>query len=240
MRNKYMDKLIFAMFLTLVVMVGNLIYDNIATKCNAELKENIKTIILDMGHGDFDGGAVANDGTLEKDINLEIGLKLKRLMEDSGYNVICTREKDRIYLEGNPQSIREKKLADMERRLNIIRENPNGIFVSIHQNKFPDESVRGAQVFYNEKSPNSAVLARLIQESIKNNADEENKRMEKASGKEYYLLENIENCGVIVECGFISNQQELLKLKNEEYQNILAESILKGIENYLKKDINEE
>lgn len=235
MKNKYKDKLIFAMFVTLVTLVGNIIYTGISEKCEIKTSLTPKTVILDMGHGDFDGGAVADDGTVEKDINLQIGLKLKELLEKSGYNVICTRENDEIYLEGNPNTIREKKVADMDRRLNILKQNPEGLFISIHQNKFPDKSVKGAQVFYNEKKPQSAVLARCIQESLKNNADEENHRAEKSSGKEYYLLEYSENEGVIVECGFISNPDELLKLKSESYQEVLVQAILKGMDEYFEK-----
>ena len=241
MKEKYQNKFIFALFLAFVITLGNLALSFKNTKeCQAIIKAEDydgMTIVLDMGHGDFDGGAVAEDGTMEKDINLEIGIKLRDLLKLSGYTVITTRSDDNITLPDTANTIREKKLYDMENRLNILKNNPNAIFISIHQNKFPDSSIKGAQVFYNDKKEKSQALASCIQKSLKEIADNDNTRVAKSSGKEYYLLEYSENCGVIIECGFISNPTELTKLKDSNYQKKIALAILKGIDDFISEDI---
>ncbi len=240
MKEKYQNKFIFALFLALIISIGNLALEIFDFKSYVSVMKNEsadgKTIVLDIGHGGFDGGAVADDGTEEKNINLNIGLKLQDMLKLSGYDVIITRSDDNIILPESAKTTREKKVADMNNRLEILKNNPNALFISIHQNKFPDKSIKGAQVFYNDKKPKSQILASRIQKSIKEIADSSNRRIEKSSGKEYYLLEYSPNCGVIIECGFISNTEELAKLKNEDYQKTIAFAILKGIDEFFAEE----
>lgn len=97
-------------------------------------EEDSKTIIIDPGNGDPDGGAVGVDGVIEKDINLSISLKLKKFFQTAGYIIIMTREGDReIYDEGS-NTIRQKKFSDLKNRLAIMNSHPQAVFISIHQN----------------------------------------------------------------------------------------------------------
>ena len=195
-----------------------------------------KTVILDAGHGGFDGGAVAEDGTLEKDINLSITMRLKDLFLLGGYDVIMIREQD-IGLDSNPdESIGKRKVSDMKKRLEIVNENEEAVFISVHQNNFESGIASGAQIFYSQNLPESEVMADCIQNSFSSRLQKENRRKIKKAGKNIYLLHNARIPSIIVECGFLSNANELALLKNEEYQKKLAFTIYSGYLDYLSED----
>ncbi len=190
------------------------------------------TIIIDAGHGGEDGGAVAHDGTLEKDINLDVAIKLKSLLKLYGYNVVMTRETDIMTCDENLKTIRARKISDIRNRLKIINKYENSIFVSVHQNKFSDSSQNGIQVFYSKNNPDSKILADAIQASAVSVLQPENKRLTKKSGTDIYLLYHSKTPSVLVECGFISNDAELDLLKSEEYRFKMATVIADGIIKY--------
>ena len=192
------------------------------------------TVILDAGHGGADGGAVAHDETLEKHINLQITLKIKALLEINGYNVILTRKDDNSIHDIGTETLRQQKVSDIRNREKIITSHPNAIFVSVHQNKFYDSSVYGAQVFYSKNNSNSLSLAQSISDSIVADIQPDNPRQIKKSGTEIYLLYHSRIPSVMVECGFLSNYDDLNKLKSEGFQKKIALAITKGIINYSK------
>ncbi len=197
---------------------------------------NAKTIILDAGHGGEDGGAVGVDGIIEKDINLAITLKLKDLLEVSGYNVVLTRDKDVSIYDDNAESLREKKRSDLRNRSEIIEDNSknkNAVFVSIHQNKFPNPKYFGTQIFYSKNDPKSEELATKVKDSVVGLIQPENKRAIKPADKKIFLLYNAHIPAIVVECGFLSNCEEAQKLSSEEYQNKMAFSIYCGLLGFL-------
>ncbi|MBP9989413.1 MAG: N-acetylmuramoyl-L-alanine amidase, partial [Ruminococcus sp.] len=183
-------------------------------------------------HGGEDGGAVANDGSLEKDINLEIAKKLQNILNLYGVEVIMTRTSDISIYDDGITSIKKKKISDIHNRFKIIEENPNSLFVSIHQNKFQSEKQFGTQVFYSKNTASSKRLAQCIQESVVGSLQPENKRVVKPTGTEIYLLYHAHSTAVLVECGFVSNDEELSKLKDNDYQTAIAVSIANGIIKY--------
>ena len=191
-----------------------------------------KVIILDAGHGGFDGGAQAADGTKEKDINLAITLKLAEFYKLGGFDVILTRSAD-MGTETDPNdTIAHRKVSDMKNRLALLNANPNGLFVSVHLNKFTTSSVSGAQVFYSPNNDNSYHLAESLQKSLIKHLQPDNNRTVKKSDKTIYLLKNAKIPAVIVECGFLSNKQELELLKTNDYQSKLAFSLYCGTLEY--------
>lgn len=195
-----------------------------------------KIIILDAGHGGFDGGAVADDGTIEKDINLSVTKRLKELFLLGGFEVVMIREDD-VGLDSNSdESIGKRKVSDMKKRLELVNANEEAVFISIHQNNFSSGSARGAQVFYSSNSSESEALAYNIQRSFEQRLQKENKRNIKKADKNIYLLYNAKIPALIVECGFLSNSQELALLKSEEYQKKLAFTIYCGYLDYLSED----
>ena len=194
------------------------------------VNEDVPTIVIDPGHGGDDGGATIGN-IVEKDINLSISKKLSKLLVLSGFNVKMTRASDEmINTDGN--NLRERKVSDMKNRLNIFNSNKNNIVVSIHQNKFPIEKYSGAQIFYGAYNKNSKKLAESIKTSVNTLLQPYNDREIKPADRSIYLLYNSKVPSVIVECGFISNPSEALKLQDNDYQNKLVFSIYSGLLEY--------
>lgn len=199
---------------------------------NAIIDNNLPIIIIDAGHGGEDGGAVGADGTNEKDINLEIALKLNEILTVMGYETRMVRTTDISICEGDCKTLREKKVSDIRNRTAIMEEYENCLYISVHQNKYEDSSIWGAQTFYSPNNEQSKTLAQFIQSSIATALQPDNKRQIKQSGTSIYVLYNAAKPAVMVECGFISNRKELSQLKSEEYQSKMAFSIMSGIINY--------
>jgi len=186
-------------------------------------------VVLDSGHGGNDPGKVGVDGSLEKDINLAVTLKLKEYLEQSDVEVVLTREEDRgLYNESD----HSKKMADMKNRCRLIEDASPDIVVSIHQNSYHQEPVSGGQVFYYKGSEKGKRLAELIQKRFDYVLGKENRRLAKANDN-YYLLLHVKCPIVIVECGFLSNWKEAAMLNSAEYQDRLAWTIHMGVMEYL-------
>ena len=196
-----------------------------------------KVILIDPGHGGIDGGAKSKTGTIEKDINLQISLKLRDNLEEKGYKVYMTRDEDEgLYQKGN--TVREKKREDLNRRVEMKKETECDIFVSIHQNMFPQSKCYGAQVWY-ASNDNSYNLATIVQDSIKESVKDNNKRVAKPAAEAYLILrDKYEGASILVECGFLSNPDEEARLKSDEHQNLIVEGISNGIDKYFDGDIN--
>ena len=120
----------------------------------------------------------------------------------------------------------------MKRRIAIMEEAKPLVTVSIHQNSYPEEYVKGAQVFYHKDSKEGERLAALLQESLKERLAPENHRQIKANDS-YYLLKKTQIPTVIVECGFLSNAKEAALLAEDEYQDKVAWAIHMGIMQYI-------
>lgn len=191
------------------------------------------TIAIDPGHGNFDPGKIGINKAEEKDINLSVALKLKALLEDNNINVIMTRTDDNCLCN---QSERDKKHADMRKRVSIINSSEAIIAISIHQNSFTQESSRGAQVFYHQNSEQGQILAETIQESMKGYIKDGNHRLAKANNT-YYMLKNTKCPLVIVECGFLSNREEAALLITDSYQDKIAWAIHLGILEYINSSV---
>ncbi len=178
-------------------------------------------VVIDAGHGGNDPGKVGIDGSLEKDINLQIALKLQKFLQMQDVEVILTRDSDRgLYDEGASN----KKVQDMKNRVALIEKHQPDLVVSIHQNSYHEEYVHGAQVFYYATSNRSKELAECIQRVIAAKLDRDNARQAKANDS-YYLLKKTSVPTVIVECGFLSNYEEAQKLSSEFYQEKAAWAI---------------
>ncbi|MDU1314047.1 MAG: N-acetylmuramoyl-L-alanine amidase CwlD [Clostridium septicum] len=217
--------------ISLLLVIALLI--SIPININAEANNKEKVILIDPGHGGFDGGAQSKSGTIEKDINLSISLKLKENLEKKGYKVEITRSDDNG-LNEKGATIREKKREDLKRRCELKKETNCDIFVSIHQNMFPQSKCYGAQVWYSSNDI-SKRLANSIQDSLKETVKDNNKRVAKPAGESYLILrDKYEGASVLVECGFLSNPEEENKLKSEEHQNALVEGISTGIDKYFE------
>lgn len=192
-----------------------------------------KVVVIDSGHGGNDPGKVGINGALEKDINLQIALRLKKYLEASDVRVVMTRDSD-IGLYSSQDS--NKKMADMQARCRLINETGPALVVSIHQNSYHEESVHGGQVFYYKGSSNGKYLAETLQKRFDFVLGQDNRRLAKANNT-YYLLLHVKQPIVIVECGFLSNAREADLLITEAYQDRLAWTLHMGIMNYLNQPL---
>ncbi len=188
-----------------------------------------QTIILDPGHGGFDGGATAVDGTPEKAFNLQIALKLRDFLQFYGFQVVMTRTEDAGTEDSSARSLREKKVSDIRNRMALVNNTQNCILMSIHQNYFEDASCKGTQVFYSKNTTESKNIAQTIQQEIAAALQPANTRVIKGAGSEIYLLDKAKRPAVLVECGFISNKDDAEKLLDGNYQKQLALCIAKAM-----------
>ena len=210
--------------------IGSEKYAAAMTKENEE-----KLFIIDAGHGGEDSGAVGKNGRLEKELNLEIAYTVGSLLAERGYAVLYTRTEDKLLYteEENIKGIR--KISDLKNRCKIAAEYPNATFVSIHMNSYGSSKYSGLQVYFSEKNTDSRALANSIQAAVKRDVQSENNRKTKA-GKGLYLLENMENVAVLIECGFLTNLTECEKLSEKEYQKQLSLAIVCGIIEYREQN----
>lgn len=194
-------------------------------------KSNGKVVVIDAGHGGADPGKVGVNGANEKDVNLAIAKALQKVLQGNGFGVVMTRTEDKFLNEGAKFS----KIGDLNARCKIINDtyatNKDCVMISIHQNSFTSESVHGAQCFYYQRSENSKQLGEIIQNNFNAHINTEKPKKAKPNDS-YYMLINSECPGVIIECGFLSNNAEASKLVTAEYQQTLAEIINECLKEY--------
>lgn len=171
------------------------------------------------------------DDSLEKDLNLIIAKKVQAVLQLQDVEVVMTRESDKGLYE---EQTSNKKVQDMKNRCALINDTKPDCVVSIHQNSYHEEYVKGAQVFYYGSSEGGKKLAEKLQEKLISYVDPENHRQAKAN-ESYYLLKKTEVPIVIVECGFLSNWEEAKMLQEDTYQNKIAWAVAMGILSYLKE-----
>ncbi len=187
-------------------------------------------IIIDPGHGGKDPGAVAND-LIEKDLNMDIAMRLCELLRDCGYDVVLTRNGDYLLYDENISG--SIKRQDLVNRVEFANLYPNSCYVAIHMNKYPAEYCKGLQTFYS----NNNKLSNNLAENIQNSAvllQSDNKRVNKDGTDNIFVLENLKIPAVLVECGFLSNQEEANMLLKDEYKQALAFSIYYGIAEFME------
>lgn len=176
-------------------------------------------IIIDAGHGGEDGGAVSCSGLNESSYNLQIALRLDDLFHLLGFDTVMVRTTDTsVYTRG--ETIAQKKVSDLKKRVSIVSQTHNPLLISIHQNTFPESRYSGAQVFY-AKTAGSDTLAKQLQEVLVKTLNPGSRRKAKQSSG-VYLLDKIQSPGILVECGFLSNPQEEAALRSPEYQKKLC------------------
>ena len=230
MKNKY-----FSILFLVLVLIARILSSEQSVKVmrsffqEKPVEKDTITIAIDPGHGGRDPGKVGINNSLEKEINLAISLRLKDLLEQNDIKVVMTRTDDEgLYSESDSN----KKRADLNKRIEIINSSNAAFAVSIHQNSFGQESVKGAQVFYYGESEQGRKIATTLQEQIKETIKDGNHRQAK-SNTSYYMLKHTTCPLVIVECGYLSNRTEPELLLDEAYQEKMAWAIHLGIMEYL-------
>lgn len=193
-------------------------------------------VVIDAGHGGEDGGASGADGTLEKDINLELSRSIRDILSASGVGVIMTRNDDRLLYDayGDLSDYKgKKKVYDLRNRLRIAEEHPEAVLLSIHMNAFSGKQYSGLQVYYSPNDASSSTLAGLVQSTVRRYVQPDNDRETKRAGSSIYLLNRLKSPGILVECGFLSNVVECQHLNDPAYRQSLALAIASGVMEFL-------
>ena len=190
-------------------------------------------LVIDAGHGGEDGGAVAPDGTLESDLNLDIALRLNALAVFFGIDTVMTRTEKEISYPVDADTLSARKKADQNERIALINAIPEAILISIHQNNYPAPAPWGIQVFYGEQE-NSDAFAAILQNSLTELLCPDNRRMAEPIDEGIYLMRKANCRAVLVECGFLSNPEELERLKTESYRTQLAVIMLASYTQFIR------
>lgn len=196
-------------------------------------RAEIRTVIIDPGHGGEDCGAIGAGGILEKDLNMAIADAMKSHLEEKGYTVVMTRTEDKMLYSPEENIKGMRKLSDLKNRCRIAAQYPSAILVSVHMNSFGDARYSGLQVYYSDGKDESRALAGSVQSKVKAEIQPENNRVIK-NGKNLYILDKSPVTSILVECGFLSNAEECVKLSEKEYQNRLSFAIVCGIIEYVE------
>ena len=185
--------------------------------------------VIDPGHGGEDGGAVAADGTVESGVNLDIALRLRDILRFCGCRCVMTREEDVSIYSPGCETLRQKKVSDLQNRVALVNAQEGAILVSIHQNCLPSApAVHGAQVFYN-RGEGAEALALPVQEALNQAANPERGKAPVRISDSIYLTKNVTAPAVLVECGFLSNPEETERLQTPDYQRTLAAAMAAGL-----------
>ena len=225
---------IIAVALIFTVLSAVIVKSLEATNYESTSAETGRVIIIDAGHGGEDPGAIGTTGAYEKDLNLAIALLLGEELKAKGYTVVYTRTEDKmLYLpEENIKGMR--KISDLKNRCKITAEYADCIFISIHMNSYGASKYSGLQVYYADGNNESKALAYKIQNAVRKDLQPKNDRQIK-SGNSLYILENASGTAVLIECGFLSNENECKKLSQKEYQKELCFSISCAIIEYINE-----
>jgi len=208
--------LLLLLFLIIIISIFNVSASNLTFPLLG------KTIYLDAGHGGVDNGATVNN-VKEKDLNLQIVYKLKETLTSAGATVLLNRKDDNDI--SNPNALYRKK-SDFDNRIKLINNSNADLYISIHQNIYQNKKYSGPQVFYVKDNQK---LAEIIQNTL--NKYLNTKRKVKTINNTY-MYKLLKKKGILIECGFISNDNERYKLKTEEYQLKLSKIITEGIITY--------
>lgn len=197
-----------------------------ANKSEYNLELLGKVIYIDPGHGGADPGTVYKD-IYEKDINLEICLKLQKVLESEGAIVYLTRYGD-YDLSNNSYS---RKKSDLNNRAKIINASGADIYISIHLNSISSSTWKGAQVFYDDVNEKNIKIANFFQEQLKKDL-KTNREVKEI--KTMLMNRKITVPGILIEAGFLSNPNDRYLLRQDDYQYKICNSIRKGLIKYFK------
>lgn len=211
-----------------VAHVFTLVQPQITSVSTTLTQEQTLSVIVDAGHGGFDGGATAYD-LEEADINLAISTTLADLLTICGAEVTQTRTTDTAL--GADEGESSTKTADILARLAIFSADPTALVVSVHQNFYTDAQYSGAQMFYGVLNADSQALASSLQERFYQ-LQPDNTRQVAIGPDTVYLLQHTENPIVLAECGFLSNYEEAMLLTDPDYQTQVAVTLFMGIADY--------
>lgn len=199
------------------------------------LRKQYPVIVVDAGHGGIDGGAVGVDGSLEKDLNLDVSKRLAELLRLAGIDCVMTRTEDRMLADESMKS--HRKMHDLKNRLSVVKLITEGgrdaVLLSVHMNNFSSPKYSGLQVWYSQCKEESSQLASCVQDYAREWLDTTNNRKIKPATSAIYMLDRATVPAILIECGFLSNPEECSRLATEEYRRDLAVTVFAAVAQWL-------
>lgn len=187
-------------------------------------------ILVDAGHGGYDGGAKArSSGVWEKEINLAVARQVEKALVRRGAAVFMTRTEDEDLCTASRPAGKTMKREDMENRVALAVESKADMVLSIHMNEYRSGAESGPQVFYRQGCDSGRLLAGAMQETLITCLAPKKERA--AMAGDYFILQ-LDVPSVLIECGFISNAAEEKLLLSPDYQEKLGGAIAQGVEEY--------
>ena len=183
-----------------------------------------KIITLDPGHGGSDPGAIGASGLKEKQITLEISMRVKELLEKEGAKVYMTRTTDKDVYSANASD-----RAELQARVNVAEKNNSDLFISLHINSSVNKSVGGFSSYYYPKTDNDLKIAKAIQDKFAKNFGVDNLGVRQAN---FYVVKRCSMPATLLEMCFISNPKEEKLMKSKWFQKKTARLIVEGVKNY--------
>lgn len=174
-----------------------------------------RVLIIDPGHGGADGGAVSASGSPESAINLKIALAAKALADFTATPCVLTRDSEELVYPPEADTIAKKKVADQKSRVAFVNSMPNGVLLSVHQNKYTAPQPRGPHVFYAREGE---AWAETAQDYLNAALYPENRRVAAPVSDSIFLFKSVDCPAVLAECGFLSNPEEAALLETGEHQ----------------------
>lgn len=183
-----------------------------------------KIITLDPGHGGSDPGAIGASGLKEKQITLEISMRVKELLEKEGAKVFMTRTTDKDVYAPNASD-----RAELQARVNVAEKHNSDLFLSLHINSSVNKSVGGFSSYYYPKTDNDLKIAKAIQDKFAKNFGVDNLGVRQAN---FYVVKRCSMPATLLEMCFISNPKEEKLMKSKWFQKKTARLIVEGVKNY--------
>ena len=240
-KTSYVTKFLAVVLLFTVTasLVGLLGRQNDASYVSAETSDPDKApvIVVDAGHGGEDGGASSDSGIAEKDINLRIAKMCGVILLAGGYDVRLSRTDDRMIYDmydDLEDYTGQKKIFDLRNRVRFAEEADADVFVSIHLNKFCLARYSGLQVYYSPNESASSLYAESVKNTVRQFLQPANEREIKKATSSIYILSSIKVPAILVECGFLSNPEELSRLIDPAYDLSLALCISVALQRQLE------
>ncbi len=186
-----------------------------------------KVIAIDPGHGGSDPGAIGPSRVQEKTVTLAVAQNVKSLLEKAGARVVMTRQNDQDVFGPNASAVDELKA-----RSSIANVRNADVFVSIHADSFTDRSVGGTSTYYYQKTKYDAMLAKALQANL---MDAGNLQDRRANPANFYVIKRTRMPAALVELAFISNPNEEKLLNSPDFQQKMAQGIVRGLERFFSQ-----
>jgi N-acetylmuramoyl-L-alanine amidase len=219
MYRKGMKKILIIILAAAVAAAGFYLYH----------RQNQVVVVIDPGHGGYDTGAIADDGTKEKDLALSLALKIgeKLEAENSNITVVYTRSSDSVSWPSNESE-------DLKERVAIAEEAGADYYLSIHLNSADDTSAYGYCAYVKDSDDASKKIASMIADNLDAAGWEYNRGTQTTENQSLYVVDQLSIPSMLFEAGFITNETELADLQDSDNQDTIAAAIAKAYSDYIE------